>query len=251
MRSDVVDLNDFYRSPLGHVASRLIRRQLRQTWPNVRDMTVVGFGYATPYLRSFREEAARVVAVMPAQQGVIRWPASDPALTCLAEECELPLPDLSVDRLLLVHAVESSENLRLMMRAAWRVLADSGRMIVVVPNRRGIWARFEQRSPFGHGHPYSEGQIKRLLRDCLFTPTATSHALYIPPLRRRLLLHSAPAVERIGDRWFQAISGVVMVEASKQIYAVTPAQASPVRQPRLVALPGRGAALRSDRNDET
>jgi len=250
MRSDVVDLNDFYRSPLGHVASRLIRRRLREVWPNVRDMTVVGLGYATPYLRAFREEAARVIAVMPAQQGVIRWPAFEPGLTCLAEECELPLPDLSVDRLLLVHAVESSENLRAMMRAAWRVLADSGRMIVVVPNRRGLWARFEQRSPFGHGHPYSEGQIKRLLRDCLFTPTTTSHALFMPPVKRRLLLHSAPAVERLGDRWFQAISGVVMVEASKQIYAATPIQASPVRQPRLVALPGRGAALRNDRKDE-
>lgn len=249
MWSDVVDLNDFYRSPLGIVAGRLIRRQLRRTWPDVRNMTVVGLGYAAPYLRSFREEAAQAVAVMPAQQGVMRWPASGPGLTCLAEECELPLPDLSVDRLLLIHAVESSENLRAMMRAAWRVLSDSGRMIVVVPNRRGIWARFEQRSPFGHGHPYSEGQIRRLLRDCLFTPTATAHALYIPPLKRRLLLHSAPAVEKLGDRWFQAISGVVLVEASKQIYAATPVQAAPVRRRRLVALPGRGASLRHDRND--
>jgi len=250
MWPDVVDLNDFYGSPLGRVARRLIRRQLRHVWPDVRDMTVVGLGYAAPYLQSFRDEAARVIAVMPAQQGVIRWPQSGPGLTCLAEECELPFPDLSVDRMLLIHAVESSENLRAMMRAAWRVLSDSGRMVVVVPNRRGIWARFEQRSPFGHGHPYSEGQIKRLLRDCLFTPTTTLHALYIPPLRRQLLLHSAPAVEKLGDRWFQAISGVVMVEASKQIYAATPVQAAPVRRRRLVALPGRGAVLRNDRRDD-
>jgi hypothetical protein len=64
------------------------------------------------------------------------------------------------------------------------------------------------------------------------------------------LLHSAPAVEKLGDRWFQAISGVVMVEASKQIYAATPVQSVPARRRRrLVALPGRGAAMRNDRND--
>ena len=158
MWTDVVDLNEFYQSRLGQVARRLIRRRMREIWPDVRGMTVLGMGYATPYLRPYRDEAERVIAAMPAQQGVIHWPEDGPGQVALTEETELPLPDLSVDRLLLVHAVENSENLRAMMREAWRVLAEGGRLLVVVPNRRGIWARFEQRSPFGHGHPYSQRQ---------------------------------------------------------------------------------------------
>ena len=247
MWSDVIDLNEFYRSRLGQVARRLITRRVRELWPDVHGQSVLGLGYATPYLRAFREEAERVIAIMPAQQGVMHWPEKDPGLVCLADETELPLPDLCIDRLLLVHAVESSEHLRSMMREAWRVLSDSGRLIVVVPNRRGIWARFEHCSPFGHGHPYSQGQIKRLLRDSLFAPTAQEHALFVPPSQKRIVLQSAQAFERAGNRWFQAVSGVLLIEASKQLYAGTPVHAKAPKRRRLVAISGRAASMRTDR----
>src|SRR3546814_1774371 len=110
---------------------------------------------------------------MPARQGVMHWPAGEGGLVALADEAELPFPDLSIDRLLLVHAVECSEQLRPMLREAWRVLSGNGRLLVVVPNRRGIWARLE-RSPFGNGHPFSQRPIRRLLGDCLFTSVQRS-----------------------------------------------------------------------------
>ena len=250
MWSDVVDLDEFYRSRLGQVASRLLRRRIRALWPSTRGETVAGIGYAAPYLRPFVDESARVVAVMPAQQGVHHWPRSEPGRVLLADETELPLADRSVDRILLVHAVECSEQLRPMLREAWRVLADGGRALVVAPNRTGIWARTE-RTPFGYGHPYSAGQLKRLLRDCLFTPTETAHALFLPPVRSRVLLHSAAAVERLAAPWCQPIAGVVIVEAEKQIYAATPirALASPVRRRTLIALPGRSTAAGRSRRD--
>jgi SAM-dependent methyltransferase len=218
MWSDVVDLRDFYGSSLGQVAQRLIRRQVRQLWPDLTGMRVLGLGFATPYLRIFLPEAERVIAVMPASQGVLPWPAEGPGLTALADETDLPLPDRSIDRLLLVHALESTEQVRAMMREAWRVLADGGRLMVVAPNRRGIWARME-RTPFGNGRPYTVGQLNRLLRDNMFTPVARGSALFLPPTPSRMLLRFAPAAEEIGRRWFEAFGGVVMVEAAKQIYA--------------------------------
>ncbi len=75
MYPDVADLRDFYQTPAGRIARRMIRRQVRTMWPNLRDLSVLGVGYATPYLRPFAEQAERVVTVMPAQQGVLRWPA--------------------------------------------------------------------------------------------------------------------------------------------------------------------------------
>ena len=237
MWSDVVDLHEFYRSHLGQVARRLIRQRIRMLWPDVRGMTVLGVGYATPYLRPFLDEAERVASLAPAAQGVMAWPSDEPGLVTLADEAELPFPDLSVDRLLLVHAAEYSEHLRGMMREAWRVLSGNGRLLIVAPNRRGIWARIES-TPIGHGHPYSPGQLKRLLRDCLFTPLHTEHALYLPPTQQRVLLHSAAAFEQIGDQFFNAVSGVVMVEATKQVYAATPATKATQRR-RLIALPSQ------------
>ncbi len=226
MWTDVIDLRDFYASSLGQVARRMIRRQLRVLWPDVRGMRVLGLGYPVPFILPFREEAERVVSVMPAAQGVLRWPPDAPNIVALSDETELPFPDLSFDRVLLVHAVECSEQLRPMLREIWRVLSGDGRLIAVVPNRRGIWARTD-RTPFGHGLPYSTGQLSRLLRDTMFAPMENAGALFVPPSRRRVLLGSASAWEQIGQRWFPGFAGAVLVEAGKQLYA-----ASAAREPR-------------------
>lgn len=234
---DVVDLRDFYATSLGQVARRMVRRRLREMWPNVAGMRVLGLGYAAPYLRLFRDEAERVAAMMPAAQGVLAWPGEGPNLVALADEGELPLPDFAVDRVLLVHALEASEQVRPLLKEIYRVMAGGGRLLVVVPNRRGIWARLD-RTPFGHGHPYTPGQLSRLLREERFTPERSEAALFIPPTRSRVMLRSALAWERIGERWFTRFAGVAMIEASKQIYAAKPKPARATRrQPVLAPVP--------------
>ena len=235
MWRDVVDLRDFYGSGLGRVVRRAIRAKVRAIWPNTKGMSVLGVGYTTPYLGPFRSEATRAIAAMPAGQGVLHWPDNGTGLTTLVDEIELPFADLSMDRVLLVHALECAEQARPLLREVWRVMSASGRLIIVAPNRRGVWARFE-RTPFGHGLPYSTGQLSRLLRDNMFTPTHSEKALYVPPVYSRMVLASAPACEEIGQRFFNTFGGVVIAEASKQIYA---ANAEPVKKPkrRYVTLP--------------
>lgn len=244
MWSDAVDLTDFYRTALGRTARRLIQRRVRETWPNVTGMTVAGIGYATPYLLQFQDEAARVIGIMPAEQGVRRWPSEGPNRVTLADESEIPLPDLSVDRVLLVHALESSEQLRPMLREIWRVLTDNGRVMAVVPNRRGIWARLD-RTPFGTGRPYTPGQMGRLLRGNMFAPVACRPALFLPPFGSRMLLATSGAWERVGARWFAAIGGVLVVEAEKQIYAAT-ITGDTNRRKRRAYVPVAGRMQRAD-----
>src|SRR6185437_16115014 len=143
MHADVVDLSDFYTGRLGQVARRMIRRRIRLIWPNLTGMRLLGLGYATPYLKLFREEAERVLALMPPPQGVLPWPLDAANVVALADEGELPLQDFSIDRVLLVHSLEHSEQVRALLKEVWRVLAGGGRLMVVVPNRRGIWARID------------------------------------------------------------------------------------------------------------
>ena len=230
MWTDVVDLHDFYASPLGRTAQRVLRRDIRACWPDVRGQAVLGLGYATPYLSQFRAEADRVVAAMPAAQGVIRWPEQGAAATVLSGDHTLPFPDLSMDRVLLVHALDCTDVVRPLLREIWRVLSDSGRLLVIVPNRTGPWARLE-RTPFGHGRPFSPRQLTTLLRETMFTPIRSHTALFVPPVRRfRMLLSSAPAFEKIGKRWFSAVGGVVVSESAKTIYAANLAHATAKRQ---------------------
>ncbi len=250
MWMDAVDLRDFYATSLGRAARRLVRHRLRQVWPDVKGGSILGVGYATPFLSPFLTEADRVLAAMPARQGVLHWPAESPGLTTLCEENELPFPDLSMDFAVLVHTLEFAENVQPLMREIWRVLSDAGRLVVIAPNRNGLWSRFE-RTPFGHGRPYSQGQLSRLLRDTLFTPIESHAALFVPPIQSRMLLSSAPAWEELGSRWFTSFSGVVMTEAAKQLYAGQPQAQEyprraylPIPQRKRKVFPGRATSTR-------
>lgn len=248
MSIDVVDLRDFYGQRLGTVARHFVGRSIRKRWTDLREQRVLGVGYPTPYLGLFREEAERCLAFMPAAQGVVKWPTTRPALASLVDEFEMPLPDNAVDRVLLVHSLEMSNDPVALLREVWRVLSSGGQLLAVIPNRRGIWARMDT-TPFGHGRPYSRTQITALLRDAWFTPIAWDEALYIPPIPRGWFLRSAVAWERAGAAISAPFAGVHIVEATKQVYRAIPAREKkrvlvPSLKPVLAPSPG-GAARQS------
>lgn len=226
MYLDVVDLRNFYAQPVGVMTRRLLGRTIRRRFGDVTGLSVLGIGYATPYLGVFREEAERCIAMMPAAQGVVHWPLGEKPLAALVDEMLLPLPTASVDRVVVVHALEMTSQAEEMLREVWRVLSPGGRLLAVVPNRRGVWARLDT-TPFGNGRPFSRGQVVSLMREALFTPIGWDEALYAPP--SRWFLRTAVALERIGERMSLPFAGVLVVEATKQMYRPVP-----VRRPRLV-----------------
>jgi SAM-dependent methyltransferase len=244
MPIDVVDLRNFYAQRLGVVARRFIGRGIRARFADTRGLGVLGVGYPSPYLGLFREEAERCLAFMPAAQGVVKWPTDRPGLAALVDELELPLTDSSIDRVLLVHALEMAHDPGALLREVWRVLAGGGRLLLVVPNRRGVWARTDT-TPFGHGHPYSRSQITHLLRETWFTPTGWGEALHVPPVPRGWFLRSAVAWERAGAVIAAPFAGVHLVEATKQVYRAIPARRErqrlvPALKPALAPSPSGG-----------
>jgi SAM-dependent methyltransferase len=231
MGSDVHSAASFYGTACGSVACRLLREQLLQLWPDLSRRTVLGLGYAAPYLRAWRGQATRCIAATPEQIAVTRWPAEGANLACSVDEASLPFPDLHFDRILLIHGLELADNARALLREVWRVLKDDGRLLVVAPNRVGLWAHVE-RTPFGHGLPYSPGQIDRLLAVNLFRVERRSLALYVPPTTLRLVLRTARLWERSG-RWLAPnLGGVTITESVKDAYAAVPLE--PARQRRVV-----------------
>jgi SAM-dependent methyltransferase len=250
---DVVDLRNFYAQGLGKVARRFIGRGIRARWGDTTGQRVLGVGYATPYLGLFREEAERCLAFMPAAQGVVKWPTERPGLSALVDETALPLTDSAVDRVILVHALEMADDALELLREIWRVLAPNGRLLAVVPNRRGLWARIDT-TPFGHGRPYSRTQITNILRESWFTPNGWGEALYVPPIARGWFLRSASAWERTGSTLSAPFAGVHIVEATKQVYRAIPARRErralvPSLEPVLAPSPGGAARVQQEHPD--
>jgi len=220
---DVVDLRNFYAERLGGIARGRIAAKLAALWPSTSGDRLLGIGYATPYLEPFAARSERVLAFMPAAQGVMNWSAEGGNLAALVHDDTLPLNDSSIDRILAVHCLETAANGRDLLKELWRVLVPGGRLIVVVPNRRGIWARVE-RTPFGYGRPFSRSQISSLLREALFSEVAWSGALFAPPLQSRLLLRSGRNWDRVGRVLWPAFPGVLIIEATKLVYQGLPAR---------------------------
>lgn len=237
MATEVHGLAQFYESAGGQAAARLVTARLHALWPSLAGQAVLGLGYAAPYLGLWRAEAARSVALVPAQLNTPppRWPARpERCATLLAEEDRLPFPDRAFDRVLLVHGLEGAENARRLLREVWRVLREDGRVLVVAPNRAGLWAHLE-RTPFGHGQPYSRGQLERLLARHLFRTERRDAALFMPPYGLRHLGRAAPAMERAGRLALRRVAGVVMVEATKDVFAALPAGAVATRRRLIVS----------------
>ena len=235
MSLDVVDLRAFYASALGRVAQRVVSAFINRRWENCSGLSMLGIGYATPYLNPWRDTAVRVLAFMPAQQGVVNWPESGISSSALVDTSMMPLPDSCIDRVLIIHALEMSEAPRDFLEEVWRILTPGGRVIIVAPNRRSVWARVET-TPFAQGLPFSRGQLRDLLRETLFSPVHESEALYVPPFARPLALRMAAAFERIGERFGLPGGGVHLIEATKQVYR--PITARKVARRRLPQLEG-------------
>jgi SAM-dependent methyltransferase len=219
MRRDVVELRRFYAGPLGRAARDMLSRKLDETWGDVAGLDVLGIGYATPVLERF-SKARRTVAVMPAEQGVEAWPQLGRGnRTCLARENALPFANALFDRVLVLHGLEESDDPLALLREVWRVMAPTGRVVLAAAARSGVWCHSED-TPFGYGRPFTRTQLEQLAREAELEPIAWSRALYAPPVAG--LARYAETFEQVGARLWPRFSGLILLEAVKQTFAVKP-----------------------------
>ncbi len=219
MPLDSAPLQDFYDSRTGQVARRLVSRRLREAWPDLTGQRLLGLGYASPYLRLF-SDAERALAAVPAEEAH-PYANAGRCQMALVDEAALPFPDASFDCVLVIHGLEVAEAQRPFLREVWRVLTPAGRLMLVVPNRASLWAQLET-TPFGHGQPFSRGQLQRLLQQSLFLAEFWSYALYAPPFGRYRSVNAGTLSEKIGSRLWPGLAGVQIVSATKSMYVPIP-----------------------------
>jgi SAM-dependent methyltransferase len=246
---DVVELRDFYQTPLGLSAKRKIVHVLRQRFvANPQDM-ILGLGFAHPYLDDIAPENSISLSFMMARQGVIHWPLGQKNRSALIDENDLPLLESTADHVVVIHGLELAETPLEMLQEIWRVLAPQGKLYLVVPNRRGLWAASDA-SPFGSGQPFSRQQIAQLLKEARFSTNWWQEALVMPPLSAPSMLKIAPAAEALGRKFGSRFSGVIIVEAVKQVYAFSSGKRVrrllPRFRPLLLPRPAGGSTAKTE-----
>jgi SAM-dependent methyltransferase len=239
MHLDVVRLRAFYyRTKLGRIVQRALREEIVKLWPDVKGQTVAGFGFAAPMLRPFLKSARRVTCLMPGPQGVMAWPEGKENHSVLVQETSWPVSTGFIDKLIVLHGLETSADSAALLDEIWRVLGPGGRVLFIVPNRSGLWARSDA-TPFGYGRPYSLKQLETQLQKHQFLPERHISALYAIPSHKPFGLKVAQLLEGFSLKVAMPFAaGVVMVEATKQVYAPTPTGLSEAVRRPLEALEG-------------
>lgn len=208
----------FYAAPLGALAADIIARRLVRLWPDLTGMSVLGLGYPAPFLPAWRGQAYACLNATTSHH-------APPAGSCAIDAFRLPFADLVFDRVLVIHGVEPVGQDARLLREIWRVLKDDGRVLVVAPNRTGLWAHADS-TPFGQGRPYSRGQLNRLLAAAMFRAERQDTTLFTPPGWARLLRPVASACEVLGHALLPELAGVMITEAVKDAYAAVPVGAA-------------------------
>ena len=226
MQPDVLTIHRFYQTPLGEQTAQLLAGRITKLMVPQAGAITVGLGYALPYLDQLlaeeaKDDGARTLAFMPAGQGVCHWPSMYDNRSALVDPYNLPLADASVGRLLLTHALEHINRPAILLREAWRILAPGGQILVLAPNRLRTWSAAEA-TPFGHGRPYSKGQLFSLLNDQMLVPDAWETALMQPPFTWPGAAKLMRTSERLVGSMGRALGGALLVSARKQMYGAIP-----------------------------
>tara|TARA_B100000131_G_scaffold318639_1_gene362913 strand:- start:902 stop:1612 length:711 start_codon:yes stop_codon:yes gene_type:complete len=215
---DQMNIQEFYNSQLGLTVQQCITKEISTRWTDLNSTRILGVGFSSPYIKTYNKNQNNIISLLPPIPSIEFAAGNSANQELISLFHEIPLPDLSIDRIIIVHALEFSESANLMIRELWRILTDNGKILFIVPNRLGIWCRFDS-NPFGFGRPYSPNQLVRLLEDNLFTTIGRNTALYMPPIKVRGMNSLSKGWEIFGRHTFPNLGGIISIEAEKQIYS--------------------------------
>ncbi len=175
------NLNSFYKNNLGKSVEIFVQQKINSYIDTRLNKVVMGIGYTEKYLQHFQDNKCTTLSLIPSFIDNFYCDKNDINVIC--EEDHLPISNDSCDVFLLVHCLEHSNSPWGLMAEINRILPSGGKIIVVVPNRVGLWSR-RTNNPFGSGRSYTKGQLKKLLNSTGFFELEIDYSIYYPPFNK-------------------------------------------------------------------
>ena len=211
-------LVSFYDTKLGRFVKRQIKRQLRSELDQLSNSSyLLSLGYSIPFLGRNWKKFYRFNLFFPATQGCFTFGDEKGNLSALVHENQLPLPDAIVDGMVCSHCFEHTHDEHQLLREIWRVLNGSGKLYLILPNRRGLWARFDN-NPYGFGTSYSKRQIRKLLEQHQFIVESVKPVLFAPPSHMHWYHSLITPINHLLKALSNQFCGVYIITAKKQIF---------------------------------
>ena len=221
--SEIARLDQFYHSQTGRVVSYFLRKDLQPLLRLDAKIDRIGFGYPFMCLPS-----NALPVLIPNEMGALAYGPTDSIMTAAIHSDAWPLASDSINQIIMCHGLEFCHDGTACLAEANRVLASSGELVLLVPNRRSLWVR-DETTPLGQGRPFSKGQVTKLLTSAGFEITRVSRTLFLPPFAMRAHMRLARALDHIGHFGWGVFGGMIIVHATKLRYAKNPVGHGAVR----------------------
>lgn len=189
------------------------------------------------------------VRVIPGIQA-LKSEQESPETQLVCQLDEIPLPDNSVDYILLHHVLEFSKNPHSVLREVVRVLAPRGQLLIVAFNPwsvfgfRGLIERFFRLSVPWAQHRLSKGRLTDWLYLMSCEPAGYARGFYTLPVQNSRVRKVFGLLEPLAVKMGLPGSGFVMIHATKNVFGRTMRRASKEVRPQLVPFPVASPAAR-------
>lgn len=164
----------------------------------------------------------------------------------VADMVQLPFAARTADLMLLRHSLEFSRDPRQVLREVTQILAPEGCIVICGFNPVGLWGiakllHRRKRKPPWSGRYLSLHRINDWLSLLQLDLIGGGTCFYRPPLQSSQWRDGLVFVERMGERWWPALSGSYVVVARKRNAVARVIQKeeslrTQVRRPRLAAI---------------
>jgi SAM-dependent methyltransferase len=212
MSLSLKEVDAFYKTDLGRYACKQISDQIKKS--KEHEITVCSAG-------SFPFVEKTETTFFQGYETPSFVPQSIEGSLALAERSQWPYRAESVDQIIMAHDFEFAEEREVYLREAWRILKGEGRLMIIIPNRKGKWVRAAH-TPFSRGYTCHLGGVIDTLHRTHFKLDRIVPLLFTPP--------DVPSTS-IGRLAYNAINnvgeycgmqcGVRILEISKHIFAPT------------------------------
>jgi len=212
----------WYRTPLGRLLREAERSALTQCLSRV-------YGYRLLQIGGFGARTVQELAGVSAHWVIDRPGTSGADVHAKPED--LPFCSGTMDVVVIVHALEFSDQPHRLLREAERVLAPEGHLLVLGFNPVSLWGagrlwgRLRQSGPPWAGHYFTRRRIADWLTLLGLEIVRRENAFHRPPLVSAGLQQRLRWVEAIGERLGAPPGAVNITVAQKHVVGVTPVRA--------------------------
>ncbi|MDI2090607.1 hypothetical protein [Commensalibacter oyaizuii] len=205
-----------------HGIATYIQYKLAQIWPNLYGLSLLTLGQTTTLTpETIWYPSYHIHGQLNTNNPILynAMSISKQQACCFLIE-SFPFQECSFDRIVYIYDdFITKDQFEQLLRSCWKTLDDSGKIIMLLPNKLGWWSLIDNLS-LRYRNTFLMQKLNRILTQHLFRISHYERVLYFPPkLMNNMSLRSNRILEFLGLFFVPFLGGYHLIEIEKNLCA--------------------------------